>query len=91
MPTSSGWASVPADGRRAQQNQCDDGQNQEPEGGTAIGGIGEFNQIRQPADQERHAGHDGVAEGRAERDHQKQDSRPGHHLPGPVCSTEKKK
>ena len=53
----------------AEGDQGGDGQKHQPERGASIRGVGEFNQVGQPADQQRHAGHHGVAEGRAEGNH----------------------
>ncbi|HVG01688.1 MAG TPA: hypothetical protein VM842_02310, partial [Nitrospira sp.] len=47
----------------AQYDQGRDGEKEEPERRAAIGCIGELDEVRQTADQERHAGHDRVAEG----------------------------
>src|ERR1043166_1243079 len=69
-----------AAGQSAHHYQYEDGETQEPETWAAIGGIGELDEIGQSPDQKRHAGHHGVAEGRAERDHQKEDACPGHDL-----------
>jgi hypothetical protein len=82
-----------AAGPSTHHHQGEDGQTQEPEARPAIGRIGELNEIGQSPDQERHAGHHGVAEGRAKRDHQEEDSCPGHDLawPGVLDGEEKVK
>src|ERR1051325_3536882 len=72
-----------AAGQSAHHYQYEDGETQEPEAWASIGGIGELDEIGQSPDQQRHTGHHGVAEGRAERDHQKEDACPGHDLARP--------
>lgn len=61
-------------------DQDEDGQTHEPEARSAIGGISELDEVVKPSNQERHTGHHGIAEGRAKRDHQKEDASPGHNL-----------
>ena len=72
-----------AAGPASHHYQGKDGQAREPETRTAIGGIGKLDEVGQSPDQERHAGHHGVAEGRAKGDHQKYDARAGHNFARP--------
>src|SRR5215467_2135705 len=51
-------------------------EQQKPNGWSAVGGIGELDQIGQPANQQGHTGHYGVAERRAEGDHEEENSSP---------------
>src|SRR5215475_973756 len=68
-------ASTTHERESGKSENCD---SKQPEAGLAVGGIGKFDQIHQPADQQRHTGHDGIAERRAEGDHQEQDASPSN-------------